>query len=100
MRSRLSCCVDSSASTANQSESKMSFTPPAGMDKACIPGDVDNGEKLFKARCTQCHTINKVPEISQLLTLPRTSIFKPSTPLHLPTLELLSIFGIIQFFRD
>jgi cytochrome c len=35
------------------------------MDKACIPGDVDNGEKLFKARCTQCHTINKVPEISQ-----------------------------------
>jgi hypothetical protein len=48
----------------NQSESKMSFTPPAGMDKACIPGDVDNGEKLFKARCTQCHTINKVPEIS------------------------------------
>jgi cytochrome c2 len=30
------------------------------MDKACIPGDVDNGEKLFKARCTQCHTINKV----------------------------------------
>merc|ERR1711941_110535 len=42
-----------------KSESKMSFTPPAGMDKACIPGDVDNGEKLFKARCTQCHTINK-----------------------------------------
>lgn len=22
-------------------------------------GNVDNGAKLFKARCTQCHTINK-----------------------------------------
>jgi len=28
------------------------------MDKACIPGDVSKGEALFKARCTQCHTIN------------------------------------------
>ncbi len=55
------------------------------MDKACIPGDVDNGEKLFKARCTQCHTINKVPEIGHQPSsryLARTFIFKaPSTPL-------------------
>jgi len=30
------------------------------MSKAkCPPGKADNGEKLFKARCTQCHTINK-----------------------------------------
>lgn len=29
------------------------------MNKKCIPGDAVNGEKLFKARCTQCHTINK-----------------------------------------
>eukprot|EP01089_Gocevia_fonbrunei_P006146 TRINITY_DN166_c0_g1_i1.p1 TRINITY_DN166_c0_g1~~TRINITY_DN166_c0_g1_i1.p1 ORF type:complete len:113 (+),score=23.33 TRINITY_DN166_c0_g1_i1:81-419(+) len=25
----------------------------------CPPGNVESGEKLFKARCTQCHTINK-----------------------------------------
>ena len=24
------------------------------------PGNVENGEKLFKARCAQCHTANKV----------------------------------------
>ncbi|KAL6060871.1 Cytochrome c [Balamuthia mandrillaris] len=30
------------------------------MNKPCPPGgSVDKGEKLFKARCTQCHTINK-----------------------------------------
>jgi len=23
------------------------------------PGNVENGEKLFKARCSQCHTANK-----------------------------------------
>eukprot|EP00005_Dracoamoeba_jomungandri_P003574 CAMPEP_0174259318 /NCGR_PEP_ID=MMETSP0439-20130205/8160_1 /TAXON_ID=0 /ORGANISM="Stereomyxa ramosa, Strain Chinc5" /LENGTH=103 /DNA_ID=CAMNT_0015343149 /DNA_START=39 /DNA_END=347 /DNA_ORIENTATION=+ len=26
------------------------------MNESCIPGDASNGEKLFKARCTQCHT--------------------------------------------
>lgn len=26
----------------------------------CPPGDTTKGEALFKARCTQCHTINKV----------------------------------------
>ncbi len=40
----------------------MSFKPPAGMDKPCPQGNADNGEKLFKARCTQCHTINKVSD--------------------------------------
>eukprot|EP01088_Endostelium_zonatum_P009368 TRINITY_DN22587_c0_g1_i1.p1 TRINITY_DN22587_c0_g1~~TRINITY_DN22587_c0_g1_i1.p1 ORF type:complete len:123 (-),score=35.16 TRINITY_DN22587_c0_g1_i1:59-397(-) len=27
--------------------------------KKCPPGNADSGEKLFKARCTQCHTIAK-----------------------------------------
>jgi len=26
---------------------------------SCPPGEATSGEKLFKARCTQCHTINK-----------------------------------------
>jgi cytochrome c len=26
---------------------------------AIPPGNVENGEKLFKARCAQCHTANK-----------------------------------------
>jgi hypothetical protein len=73
------------------------------MDKACIPGDVDNGEKLFKARCTQCHTINKVPEIShqpssRYLAL---SSSKPLQPPYLPTLKFLSIFWNHSIsFRD